>query len=240
MISFTEYLLEGRKWEFQGSTYLTSFGKYYKDGKQISKDEYSKASELYKNKSNSDKKSLTVTKDTTDKEENNKQVEKDTDLLNLGVKSRYGLKKKASLAYDTLDDFKKNMRESFFKNKKSYLNTNYYFDIKETGNKILLGDKKYGDKYKDTITKYQNNINTATKMLDDIIAVQKTMSYLKQGASLSTQTKDKLTKVFNSYGGKDVHEFLTNVFNRMKEMDKENKEFKIDIETMIYNKENGK
>ena len=48
MLSFTEFLIEGRGFEYQGSRY-SSFGKYYKrDGESISKEEYQKASEGYK------------------------------------------------------------------------------------------------------------------------------------------------------------------------------------------------
>jgi hypothetical protein len=49
MKTFIEFLMEGRAFEYQGSRY-SSFGKYYKkDGESISKEEYQKASEAYKN-----------------------------------------------------------------------------------------------------------------------------------------------------------------------------------------------
>jgi hypothetical protein len=50
MKTFREFLTEGRAFEYQGSRY-SSFGKYYKrDGESISKEEYQKASEAYKNR----------------------------------------------------------------------------------------------------------------------------------------------------------------------------------------------
>ena len=48
MITFTEFLNEGKGFELGGSKYSSGFGRYTKDGKSISKDEYLKASAEYK------------------------------------------------------------------------------------------------------------------------------------------------------------------------------------------------
>ena len=43
MKTFTEFLNEGRGFEWDGSKYSSGFGRYTKDGKSISKEEYMKA-----------------------------------------------------------------------------------------------------------------------------------------------------------------------------------------------------
>lgn len=48
MLKFTEFLNEGRGFEWNGSKYSSGFGRYTKDGKSISKEEYMKASAEYK------------------------------------------------------------------------------------------------------------------------------------------------------------------------------------------------
>lgn len=48
MKSFTEFINEGRGFELGGSKYSSGFGRYTKDGKSISKEEYMKASAEYK------------------------------------------------------------------------------------------------------------------------------------------------------------------------------------------------
>ena len=48
MKTFTEFLNEGRGFEWDGSKYSSGFGRYTKDGKSISKEEYMKASTDYK------------------------------------------------------------------------------------------------------------------------------------------------------------------------------------------------
>ena len=48
MLTFTEFLTEGRGFELGGSKYSSGFGRYTKDGKSISKEEYMKASAEYK------------------------------------------------------------------------------------------------------------------------------------------------------------------------------------------------
>ena len=49
MLTFTQFLNEGRGFELGGSKYSSGFGRYTKDGKSISKEEYLKASSEYKN-----------------------------------------------------------------------------------------------------------------------------------------------------------------------------------------------
>ena len=48
MKTFTQFLMEGRGFEWDGSKYSSGFGRYTKDGKSISKEEYMKASTDYK------------------------------------------------------------------------------------------------------------------------------------------------------------------------------------------------
>ena len=48
MKTFTQFLMEGRGFELGGSKYSSGFGRYTKDGKSISKEEYMKASAEYK------------------------------------------------------------------------------------------------------------------------------------------------------------------------------------------------
>lgn len=48
MLSFSQFLNEGRGFELGGSKYSSGFGRYTKDGKSISKEEYMKASAEYK------------------------------------------------------------------------------------------------------------------------------------------------------------------------------------------------
>ena len=40
MLSFSQFLNEGRGFELGGSKYSSGFGRYTKDGKSISKEEY--------------------------------------------------------------------------------------------------------------------------------------------------------------------------------------------------------
>jgi hypothetical protein len=48
MLTFTQFLNEGRPFEWNGSKYSSGFKSYTKDGKSISKEEYMKASAEYK------------------------------------------------------------------------------------------------------------------------------------------------------------------------------------------------
>lgn len=48
MRTFTQWIMEGRSFEYGGSKYSSGFGRYTKDGASISKEEYQKASEAYK------------------------------------------------------------------------------------------------------------------------------------------------------------------------------------------------
>ena len=67
MKTFTQFLMEGRGFELGGSKYSSGFGRYTKDGKSISKEEYMKASDEYKgNKpsSSSSKKSSEIKRTT--------------------------------------------------------------------------------------------------------------------------------------------------------------------------------
>jgi hypothetical protein len=49
MKTFTEFLIEGRGFSWNGSKYSSGFGRYTKDGESISKEEYQRASDAYKN-----------------------------------------------------------------------------------------------------------------------------------------------------------------------------------------------
>lgn len=49
MLSFTEFISEGKGFELGGKKYSSGFGRYTCDGKSISKEEYMKASTHYKN-----------------------------------------------------------------------------------------------------------------------------------------------------------------------------------------------
>lgn len=49
MITFTEFISEGRSFELGGKKYSSGFGRYTCDGESISKEEYMKASTAYKN-----------------------------------------------------------------------------------------------------------------------------------------------------------------------------------------------
>lgn len=49
MKTFSQWILEGRSFEYQGSKYSSGFGRYTKDGSSISKEEYQRASDAYKN-----------------------------------------------------------------------------------------------------------------------------------------------------------------------------------------------
>ena len=59
MLSFREFIMEGRSFEYQGSKYSSGFGRYTKDGSSISKEEYQRASDAYKNGSNAVAKKFT-------------------------------------------------------------------------------------------------------------------------------------------------------------------------------------
>ena len=48
MKTFTEFLIEGRGFSWNGSKYSSGFGRYTKNGEAISREEYMKASEAYK------------------------------------------------------------------------------------------------------------------------------------------------------------------------------------------------
>lgn len=81
MKTFTQWIMEGRSFEYSGSKYSSGFGKYTKDGQPISKEEYQKASDAYKNggkksstpKKKEDKKTITKkSKEETPKKKNTK------------------------------------------------------------------------------------------------------------------------------------------------------------------------
>ena len=65
MLTFTQFLNEGRGFELGGSKYSSGFGRYTKDGKSISKEEYLKASAEYKG----NKPSVSSSKKNSSKEE---------------------------------------------------------------------------------------------------------------------------------------------------------------------------
>ena len=50
MKTFSEFLIEGRGFSWNGSDYSSGFGRYTKNGESISREEYLRASEAYKNK----------------------------------------------------------------------------------------------------------------------------------------------------------------------------------------------
>ena len=50
MKTFREFLTEGRGFSWNGSKYSSGFGRYTKDGESISKEEYQRASDAYKNR----------------------------------------------------------------------------------------------------------------------------------------------------------------------------------------------
>lgn len=81
MKTFIQWIMEGRSFEYQGSRY-SSFGKYYKkDGESISKEEYQKASEAYKNSGGAKKsttKKTTKTKDESPAKKSSKKSEPKT------------------------------------------------------------------------------------------------------------------------------------------------------------------
>ena len=54
--------LEEAKFEYGGSTYSFAFGRYRKDGKEITRDEYKKASDAYKGSKKSNGSALKVPK----------------------------------------------------------------------------------------------------------------------------------------------------------------------------------
>ena len=60
MLSFREFIMEGRSFEYQGSKYSSGFGRYTKDGSSISKEEYQRASDAYKNGGVKTKKPLII------------------------------------------------------------------------------------------------------------------------------------------------------------------------------------
>ena len=64
MKTFIEFLMEGRAFEYQGSKYSSGFGKYTKDGSSISKEEYQRASNAYKNKNAVPSKKVVAKKET--------------------------------------------------------------------------------------------------------------------------------------------------------------------------------
>ena len=53
MKTFSQWIMEGRSFEYQGSKYSSGFGRYTKDGESISREEYMKASDAYKDKDSS-------------------------------------------------------------------------------------------------------------------------------------------------------------------------------------------
>ena len=66
MMTFTQYLNEGCGFELGGSKYSSGFGRYTKDGKSISKEEYMKASAQYKGYGNKNSSSKSVNNTTMD------------------------------------------------------------------------------------------------------------------------------------------------------------------------------
>jgi hypothetical protein len=72
MLSFTEFINEGKGFELGGKKYSSGFGRYTCDGKSISKEEYMKASTQYKNTKKSLVQNSEPTKLTTFKNDLNK------------------------------------------------------------------------------------------------------------------------------------------------------------------------
>ena len=90
MLTFTEFLTEGRAFDLGGKVYTSGFGRYTCDGKSISKEEYMKASEEFKSKN----------KTTSSK----KTIEKEYDS---GVKLTVSNKKPVEFYIETKDGFEK-------------------------------------------------------------------------------------------------------------------------------------
>ena len=215
MLKFSEFLNEGKKWVYQGSTYYSSFGKYYKDGEQITKDEYLKVSESYKSQNN-----LSKGKD---------------EIIHTGKESKLGVQKKASIVYSNVTDFKENIRDKVFRNTKSDLNIYKFNDIKDIADKKLLNDKKYAEPYKNIRDKFQSNVDKASKILDDLLAMQKVLSWVKNGRALTDGHKSKLKNMFNSYdNAKNTDECMKNMFSQIEDMEKENGKYKTDINRMMH------
>ena len=90
MLTFTQFLNEGRAFELGGKIYTSGFGRYTCDSKSISKEEYMKASEEFKSKN----------KATSSK----KTIEKEYDS---GVKLTLDNKKPVEFYIETKDGFEK-------------------------------------------------------------------------------------------------------------------------------------
>ena len=90
MLTFTQFLNEGRAFDLGGKVYSSGFGRYACDGKSISKEEYMKASEEFKSKN----------KTTSSK----KTIEKEYDS---GVKLTVDNKKPVDFYIETKDGFEK-------------------------------------------------------------------------------------------------------------------------------------
>ena len=81
MLTFTEFINEGRGFELGGKKYSSGFGRYTCDGKSISKEEYMKASAEYKGGKTSSFNTSTNIKADGEKKSGKEDADKVTEVI---------------------------------------------------------------------------------------------------------------------------------------------------------------
>ena len=132
MLTFTQFLNEGRPFEWNGSVYSSGYnGIYSKDNKQISKEEYKKASDAYKEENKAVKKMKTI------------EVEVN------GVSAKLDNAKKTTFYAEMRDGFEKNEGNAFevsslpghkFVLVKNKATGGVYYNVSEVSTGLLCGD----------------------------------------------------------------------------------------------------
>jgi hypothetical protein len=135
MKTFTEFLIEGRGFSWNGSKYSSGFGRYTKDGESISKEEYQRASEAYKNGGVKTKKPLIE----QDVELAIKKISSKEEITFSSLKTNFFSKKFDNLHWDWDNDLIDEMHELLADDSK---NTSLRKFLEQKTNLNLTGDER--------------------------------------------------------------------------------------------------
>ena len=145
MITFRQWLYEGKSFEYNGHRYSSGFGRYTKDKESITKDEYMQASSAYKNSHSSSSSSVS---NTTPEKTND--VNMNSNIVKISPEE-FKKETESAIKYVSAFDFS-GISNSKYKNTKEYIEAN---SIK----KIITSIDSYynNDVNLEVIVSYNNN-----------------------------------------------------------------------------------
>ena len=190
MLTFTQFLNEGRGFELGGKKYSSGFGRYTCDGKSISKEEYIKASAEYKGVKTSSSNTSTNAKADGEKKEQKRSVIPAKDYHTTGG---FPGGSKFDIKYQTME-VTYPRRKGMFTGGHTDIKYNYNKDSKALY-KFYKSDaeRKNKELNKEDFIKYA--IKTLSYNLDD-----KVKTYGDKNANMDIEgIKSKVAEVFTSY-----------------------------------------